>query len=158
MVLQKLQRPAKWKPGPKTSEDKKHLSEQQTKSTSKVYNKLMEMKAATKRGYQKEKYIPTDDNVFELSADIAAIKLIAVTCLFICLMYSFRIMAQGRSRKRHNACKNCSNSAPPCLKSSKKLLRWENEAMMAAMKVVKGGCSIKRAAEEHNVPRTTLND
>jgi len=30
--------------------------------------------------------------------------------------------------------------------------------MVAAMEVVKGGCSIKRAAEDHNVPRTTLQD
>jgi len=60
-------------PGP-ISEKQKRLSEQRAKSTSKTYNKLMKMKAATKRGYQKEKSIPTDDNVFEeLSADIAAI-------------------------------------------------------------------------------------
>jgi len=38
----------------------------------------MEMKVANKRGYQKEKCIPTDDNVFEeLSADMVAMKLIA---------------------------------------------------------------------------------
>ena len=30
--------------------------------------------------------------------------------------------------------------------------------MVAAMEAVKGGCSMKRAAEEHGVPRTTLQD
>jgi len=30
--------------------------------------------------------------------------------------------------------------------------------MLAAIKAVYNGCSIKRAALEHNVPRTTLND
>ena len=30
--------------------------------------------------------------------------------------------------------------------------------MVAAMEAVKGSCSVKRAAEEHGVPRTTLQD
>ena len=37
-------------------------------------------------------------------------------------------------------------------------MRWSNESMEAAMKAVYNGCSIKRAALEHNVPRTTLQD
>jgi transposase-like protein len=35
---------------------------------------------------------------------------------------------------------------------------WTEEAMIAAMEAVKDGVSISRAAKEHGVPRTTLQD
>ena len=37
-------------------------------------------------------------------------------------------------------------------------MRWSNESMEAAMKAVYHGCSIKRAALEHNVLWTMLQD
>ena len=51
-----------------------------------------------------------------------------------------------------------SNSAPPVLQSPKKRLKWTSECMVRAMDAVKRGSSMKRAAEQHGVPRTTLRD
>jgi len=42
---------------------------------------------------------------------------------------------------------------------SKKRLKWSNESMVKAIDAVKSGhCSIKWAAEDYKVPRTTLQD
>ena len=52
-------------------------------------------------------------------------------------------------------------SAPAVLQSPLKRgnrKQWSNEAMIAALEAVKQGTSIKRAALEHGVPRTTLSD
>ena len=51
-----------------------------------------------------------------------------------------------------------SNSAPPVLQSPKKRLKWTSECMVRAMDAVKRGSSMKRAAEQHGVPRTMLRD
>ena len=37
-------------------------------------------------------------------------------------------------------------------------MKWRNESMLNALEAVKKGSSIKRAAEEYGVPRTTLQD
>ena len=67
-------------------------------------------------------------------------------------------MHRGRSqRKRSRRKKRCS-SAPPTLESPRKRLKWKNESMVSAMEAVKRGSSIKRAAEEHGVPRMMLQD
>ena len=44
------------------------------------------------------------------------------------------------------------------MESPKKRIKWSNESMVAAMNAVSKGCSINRAAIEHRVPRTTLQD
>ena len=49
-------------------------------------------------------------------------------------------------------------SAPPILESPKKRMRWLNKSMEVTMKAVYNGCSIKRAALERNILRTTLQD
>ena len=68
-------------------------------------------------------------------------------------------MRRGRFRQRSSRRKNKrASSAPPSLESPKKRLKWCNESMINAIEAVKQGCSVKRAAEEHGVPRTTLND
>ena len=53
-----------------------------------------------------------------------------------------------------------SKSVPSVSESSscKKRKQWSNEAMLAAMDAVKNGATVKRAALEHGVPRTTLQD
>jgi len=63
-------------------------------------------------------------------------------------------MPRGRPRKRKR-----SSSAPPSLQSPKKRLKWSDESMVNAINAVKSGrCSVKRAAEDYKVPRTTLQD
>ena len=62
-----------------------------------------------------------------------------------------------RKRKRHLR----SKSAPPKFgkpKHTGKRKQWTEESMIAAMEAVKSGISVSRAALEHNVPRTTLQD
>ena len=51
-------------------------------------------------------------------------------------------------------------SAPAilCPRKSSKRKCWDDEQMIAAMNAVKGGGHIKRAAEEHGVPVSTLRD
>lgn len=51
-------------------------------------------------------------------------------------------------------------SAPAilCLRKSSKRKCWDDEEMIAAMNAVKDGGHIKRAAEEHGVPVSTLRD
>ena len=44
------------------------------------------------------------------------------------------------------------------MESPKKRIKWSNELMMAAINTVSKGCSINRAAVEHRVPRSTLQD
>ena len=62
---------------------------------------------------------------------------------------------EQQSSQRKN---KCASSAPPTLELPKKRLKWSNESMINAIEAVKEGCSIKQAAEEHGVPRTTLHD
>ena len=64
-------------------------------------------------------------------------------------------MPRGRSR---NKSKKHSTSAPPSLVSPKKRKKWSDNAIEAAISSVKEGCFVARAAVEHSVPRTTLND
>ena len=66
-------------------------------------------------------------------------------------------MLRGRLRKKSSRKKRCS-SAPPVMESPKKRLKWSEESMVAVIKAVTQGCSIKRVAMEHGVPRTTLQD
>ena len=58
-----------------------------------------------------------------------------------------------RTRKKKH-----SSLVPPNLESPRKRKRkkWSNESLINAMEAVKKGSSIKRAAEEYVVPRTTL--
>jgi len=49
-------------------------------------------------------------------------------------------------------------SAPSVIESSKKHFNWPKKSMVTAIKAVTQGCSIKRAAMEHGIPRTTLQD
>ena len=53
-----------------------------------------------------------------------------------------------------------SKSAPAVLRSPRrgKRKQWDEDAMLAALEAVRSGCSIKRAALEHGVPRITLYD
>ena len=72
----------------------------------------------------------------------------AVTMVF------FQDMPRGKPKKRKR-----SSSAPPCLQSPKKQLKWTNENMVKAMDAVKSGkYSVKPAAENYKVPRITLLD
>ena len=61
-------------------------------------------------------------------------------------------MKRGRPRKPSSK-RMRSNLAPPVLQSPKKQLKWTNESMIRAMDAVKQGSSVKRAAEQHGVPR-----
>ena len=66
-------------------------------------------------------------------------------------------MPRGRLRKPPSK-RIRSNSAPPVLQSPKKRLKWTNNSMIRAMDAVKQGSSVKRAAKQHGVSRTTLLD
>ena len=64
-------------------------------------------------------------------------------------------------RKRSFRTRKRSSSAPAVLRSParpSKRKRWGEELMIAAISAVKSGVPVKRAAEEHGVPRTTLRD
>ena len=55
----------------------------------------------------------------------------------------------------------CSRSAPPALQSPVKRPRrkqWSEEQMEAALKVVKCGSCVTRAAIDHDIPPMTLKD
>ena len=67
-------------------------------------------------------------------------------------------MCRGISQRKRSRRKKHSYSAPPTLQSPKKRLKWTNESMISGVEAVKRGSSIKRAAEEHGVPRMTLQD
>ena len=45
-----------------------------------------------------------------------------------------------------------------CLESLKKQMKWDYNAMVATMKAVNEGCSLKRAAKEHKIPKMILQD
>ena len=63
-------------------------------------------------------------------------------------------------KKRRFICRKRSSSAPAilCPRKPSKRKCWDNDQMVAAMTAVKGGSHIKRAAEEHGVPVSTLHD
>jgi len=67
-------------------------------------------------------------------------------------------MQPGRPKKRSKSRRKCASSPLPMLESPKKRWKWSNESMEAAIKAVANGCGVKRAALEHSVPRTTLQD
>ena len=71
----------------------------------------------------------------------------------------FKEMPRGRSKKKTGR-KRRSTSAPPCLQSPKKRLKWDEKSMVLAIESIKNGTcrSVKRACEEYDVPRTTLQD
>ena len=64
----------------------------------------------------------------------------------------------GRPKKRITNSGKRGSSAPPILESPKKRMKWSKESMVAAMKAVSKGSTIRKAALEHGVPRTTLQD
>lgn len=68
-----------------------------------------------------------------------------------------RTMPKG---KRKFTRRKRSSSAPAVLRPRKPSKRkcWDEDQMLAAMSAVKGGSHIKRAAEEHGVPVSTLRD
>jgi transposase-like protein len=64
-------------------------------------------------------------------------------------------------RKRSFCRRRRSESAPAVLLTSRrqsKRKQWADEEMAAAMSAVRNGMAIKRAAEEHGVPPSTLRD
>ena len=63
-----------------------------------------------------------------------------------------------KTKKKIIASKKPASSAPPVIKSPNKRLKWSNESMVKAIDAVRRGCTIKRAAGEHGIPRTTLQD
>jgi len=67
-------------------------------------------------------------------------------------------MRLGRPKKRSKSRRKHASSALLMIELPKKRLKWSDQSMLAAIKVVYNGCNIKRAALEHNVPRTMLND
>ena len=64
----------------------------------------------------------------------------------------------GRPKKRITNSEKRGSSAPPILESPKKRMKWSNKSMVAAIKAVSKGSTIRKAALEHGVPRTTLQD
>ena len=66
----------------------------------------------------------------------------------------------GRQRSRGRKRRIRSKSAPAILCSPRhgKRKQWSEESMVAALEAVRDGCSVRRAALEHGVPRTTLQD
>lgn len=67
--------------------------------------------------------------------------------------------SRGRPRGRPRRVRSKSSlpvvNTPPVRVKRK---QWSNESMLAAMEAVKNGTSVSRAALEHGVPRTTLQD
>ena len=64
-------------------------------------------------------------------------------------------------RKAKHLKQKCSRSAPPVLQSPAKRARrkqWSKEQMEAALKAVKCGGSVNRAAIDHGILPTTLKD
>ena len=64
-------------------------------------------------------------------------------------------------RKRSFRTRRRRLSAPAVLRSPtrpSKCKQWGEESMIAAISAVKSGVPVKRAAEEHGVPRTTLHN
>ena len=74
--------------------------------------------------------------------------------LLLLMMLFFSFMPRGKKTRRNKR----ASSAPPCFESPRKQMKWRNESMLNALEAVKKGSSIKRAAEEYGVPRTTLQD
>ena len=61
-----------------------------------------------------------------------------------------------RLTKRKTSTPAASSIPPP--RPYTKRLQWSNEQMEAAMKAVKSGSGINKAAQDHGVPKTTLKD
>ena len=64
-------------------------------------------------------------------------------------------------RKRRYGARKRSVSAPAAITLSRKPSKrkqWSDEEMVAAIKAVESGMGVKRAAEQHGVPLTTLRD
>ena len=64
-------------------------------------------------------------------------------------------------RKRRYRARKRSVSAPAAITLSRrpsKRKQWSDEDMVTAIKAVKSGMGVKRAAEQHGVPLTTLGD
>ena len=64
-------------------------------------------------------------------------------------------------RKRRYGARKRSLSAPAAITLSRrpnKRKQWSDEEMVAAVRAVKSGMGVKRAAEQHGVPLTTLRD
>ena len=78
----------------------------------------------------------------------------------LCLLVRLEMPRKRKSFGRKTCAR--SSSAPAILcrtnNSPRKRKRWTDEQMVAAITAVKNGMLIKRAAEEHGVPTTTLRD
>ena len=66
-------------------------------------------------------------------------------------------------RRRRAVCaRKCSSSAPAAIKVSPKRHHtrkaWDEGSMVAAIKAVQEGCTVSKAARDHDVPKTTLYD
>ena len=73
--------------------------------------------------------------------------------------FVFSAMPHGRPKKKQTSREKQSSSAPPVMESPRKQLKWTNQSMVAAIKVVvEGSSSINKAAMEYRVPRTTLQE
>ncbi len=74
-------------------------------------------------------------------------------------LFTVTEMPGRRSRGRPKRLR--SSSAPAVMRSPKKIVKrkqWSERSMLAALEAVKSGSSIKRAALQHGVPRSTLQD
>ena len=84
-----------------------------------------------------------------------------VTVRYFSLLSVVMPSLQGGRRKqlpRGRQRRISSKSAPAVLRSPRcgKRKQWGEDATLAASEAVRIGCSIKQAALEHGVPRTTL--
>ena len=66
-------------------------------------------------------------------------------------------MSKGKGKYTRRK-RSASAPAVLCNRKPSKRKCWAEDQMVAAMNAVKGGSHIKRAAEEHGVPVTTLRD
>lgn len=95
----------------------------------------------------------SDSSVMELLVTVRYFSLLSVV---IPSLRGGRRKQRPRGRQRRIR----SKSAPAVLRSPRrgKRKQWDEDAMLAALEAVRSGCSIKQAALEHGVPRTTLYD
>ena len=67
-------------------------------------------------------------------------------------------MPCGRRKKKRLRGRSKSAPAVISVAKSNKRKQWSNEPMIAALESVKNGCPVRRAAHEHGIPRSTLQD
>ena len=83
-----------------------------------------------------------------------------VTCGYCCHPCKVKEVKRRKQRPQERQQRIRSESAPAvlCSPRHRKHKQWAKDAMLAVLVAVKSECSIKWAAVEHGVPRTTLYD